>query len=103
MSDRSDVIARKRHVCGICNQAIMPKERYLRLNIKPWDHPNNDGYASYCFCLFCHNMRDRHFYNERDMDDVGQGIKAKFHKLTESILGTAKPPLEDHLSASLDG
>ena len=36
--------ARKDHVCTFCGEPIPAGTMYQDINIRPWDHPDNDGY-----------------------------------------------------------
>ena len=37
-------IANKNHQCTLCERMIPSGEEYVWQQLKPWDHPDNDGY-----------------------------------------------------------
>lgn len=36
----------KKHQCTLCARVIPVGEEYINQKIKPWDHPDNDGYST---------------------------------------------------------
>jgi ribosomal protein L24E len=45
VSDRTTPKAHKDYRCQYCGYAILKGTRYAYVEIKPWDHDDNDGYA----------------------------------------------------------
>lgn len=40
-------VARKQHTCTLCGLPINPSTEYVYRRVIPWDHPENEGFATY--------------------------------------------------------
>lgn len=60
------VTARKAHWCEACRWPIYPGEAYHRETLRPWDHPENEGFWELKLCRFCNEHRGMLFPREND-------------------------------------
>lgn len=60
-------VARKPHVCTLCDLTIPPGADYIYERITPWDHPDNERY----FTFKAHRVCERAW---RDADELNDGL-----------------------------
>lgn len=58
-----DKKARKQHRCVLCGCPIKPLEIYKYATVRPWDHPDNDGYSEYKAHVTC----DEHWHDHGEL------------------------------------
>lgn len=76
------VTAMKDHKCTFCFEPILKGERYERESIKPWDHPDNEGFSvmkAHPKCLkLWHRVGDAH-------DWMFPNDRGEWRELTEGV------------------
>lgn len=47
------ITAHKDHTCNLCGKPIPKGEEYVNRRITPWDHPDNEGFATFRTHVAC--------------------------------------------------
>ncbi len=80
--------ARKDHKCTLCFQTIPKGSEYKYAPVRPWDHPDNEGFSSFKAHLECNKL----WAIVGDSCDWSFPLDgAEWQSMTEGMTGKEKP------------